>query len=169
MKSICRNHSEQCLSSSSVVKTLLRITCHRRSTLPCHRLVVNASCFFFPQTPTSPRQRMTVSPLTAAEPFYMLLGSSSVAFSSQKPSKTGSSVSGKCGHGTSVSPLDGNSEDLCDFISSVGKQREETKEKGKSLGHSHSCSHWQNFSQKFWVITQGHELSQGWSGWSHGW
>lgn len=29
--------------------------------------------------------------------------------------------------------------------------------------------HWQNFSQKFWVMMQGQELSQGCSGWSQGW
>lgn len=49
-----------------------------------------------------------------------------------------------------------------DFTSRGCDRRSETR-------HSHSCSHWQNFSQKFWVITHGQELSQGWSGWSHGW
>lgn len=41
------------------------------------------SSLFLEQTFISPHQRTTVSPLTAAEPFYMRLGSSSVAFSSQ--------------------------------------------------------------------------------------
>lgn len=47
---------------------------------------MNASCFFFStDTHFSPPEDDSplLSPLTAAEPFYMLLGSSSVAFSSQ--------------------------------------------------------------------------------------
>lgn len=34
---------------------------------------------------------------------------------------------------------------------------------------SHSELHWQNFSQKFWAVTQGQEESQGCLGWSQGW
>lgn len=36
-------------------------------------------------------------------------------------------------------------------------------------GPLQSGLHWQNFSQKFWVMMQGQVLSQGRSGWSQGW